>query len=55
MKPLDQCVLGNIDDIVVIFLVEKLIHLRLGGVSSLFFFCCMSGNEPRVNCIILGL
>ena len=55
MKSLGQCVLGNDCEIVFLFLVEELFHLKLEGVGSLFFFCCMSGNEPQVDCMILGL
>ena len=55
MKPLGQCILGSAHEILFLFLVEELFHLRLGGMGSLFFFCCVSGNETRVDCLILGL
>ena len=55
MKSLGQCVLRSGHEIIFLFLVEELLHLRLGGVGYLFFFCCMSGNESHVDYMILGL
>ena len=53
MKLLRQNVLGSGLDISFFFLADELFHLRLGRVGSLFFFCCMSGNESKVDCMIV--